>query len=388
MTANDATKGYADMDTVSMQEAAGAFSGRATSLVQSSPNGRLFSVVLHLRALEAAEIPATGGHLSHALFLSLIEGVDPALAARLHDEPGYRPFTVSALNGPLHPSRERAGYVRLQPGALYWLRFTLLQPEVWQGFMKTVMLATPVTGLPTPRYGAARFGILRVLATLDASAGFGTVQANGVRTAQPPVWAAWPGSCTWSDLAARSGLRQVREVTAVNSHPSNKEGRSGIVRISLRFYSPTAFSLPVRAAIAPTDDNSNNQQPDTDEVSGWSKKGGKRMELWPRPELVFGSLARTWTLYSPLLLPVGRDDLERMVASEVVVSRYDLQTQMLQFPRHKQVGFVGNVVYECMEGGKLAPILETLADFALYAGIGYKTGMGMGQARRVVGEGA
>ena len=59
----------------------------------------LYSVVLELSAANTATIPATMGHLAHGLFLDLVKQVDSALSARLHDEPGYRPFTVSPLSG-------------------------------------------------------------------------------------------------------------------------------------------------------------------------------------------------------------------------------------------------------------------------------------------------
>jgi CRISPR-associated endoribonuclease Cas6 len=56
----------------------------------------------------------------------------------------------------------------------------------------------------------------------------------------------------------------------------------------------------------------------------------------------------------------------------------------LQFDRFAQKGFVGMVTYEVKRGTpELAHIVNALADLALYAGVGYKTTMGMGQCRRV-----
>jgi CRISPR-associated endoribonuclease Cas6 len=49
-----------------------------------------------------------------------------------------------------------------------------------------------------------------------------------------------------------------------------------------------------------------------------------------------------------------------------------------------QVGFVGRVTYGLMAENEAARCqLNTLADFAFYAGVGMKTAMGMGQCRRV-----
>jgi CRISPR/Cas system endoribonuclease Cas6 (RAMP superfamily) len=56
---------------------------------------------------------------------------------------------------------------------------------------------------------------------------------------------------------------------------------------------------------------------------------------------------------------------------------------MLQFPKHKQVGFVGRCTYLVRGADPLAPLLETLAAFAFYSGVGMHTTHGMGQVRWV-----
>lgn len=355
--------------------------------------GRLFSVVVQLRPTQGATVPATGGHLSHALLLSLISQVDPALATALHDQANYRPFTVSALNGPMRRVVERPGHMRLQPNALYWLRFTLLESRVWSGFMNRLLVQSD---LPSIRYGEVHFSILRVISSPAPSPVPAASAYHLPRASQSNSWAGWAQHSTWTELAAR--------VEKYDEAPSRAGAKRGKVKIAFRFYSPTAFSLstkrpdtsgveidaqdsglfnPLDLPGAVTQDSSLITKETAEEQPGWSQDGGKRMEIWPRPELVFGSLARTWSLYSPLALSVGREDLAWMVTEGVIVNRYELRSQMLQFPKHKQVGFTGDCIYECAEDTKLAPILEMLADFALYAGIGYKTTMGMGQARRL-----
>ncbi|HCE18257.1 MAG TPA: CRISPR-associated protein Cas6 [Anaerolinea thermolimosa] len=85
----------------------------------------LLSLVLVLRpeAAPGRALPAWWGAAAHALLLSAVRQVNPELAARLHDEQGPRPFTVSTLMG--------AGAHRaLDPSRLYTLRFTALQAEV------------------------------------------------------------------------------------------------------------------------------------------------------------------------------------------------------------------------------------------------------------------
>ncbi len=367
---------------------------------------RIFSVVLQLQPTESTEIPATGGHFAHALFLSLVAQVDPVLATELHDRPDYRPFTVSALNGPLVPSKERTGYVRLQPQSIYWLRFTLLDARLWGSFMGRLLLSGD---LPQLHIGPAHFAVRRVMSAPEHSGTVpGPASGQDHRQSRRGPWEGWACNCRWSEL-----VRAVEHRQRPALHSPSADGR---MRIGLRFYSPTAFSLSAHT-LGPdpsrlqsgrgTSDDEDDSDPDTADPGtligpehlqeksqgrsflpltvqpGWGRFGGKRMEVWPRPELVFGSLARTWGLYSPISLPLDRDELVAMAADAVVMSRYELRTQMLQFPRHKQVGFVGYVIYECMAGGPLAATLDLLADFALYAGVGYKTTMGMGQTRRM-----
>lgn len=74
----------------------------------------LYSIILELNATRTTTIPASMGYQVHALFLDLVRQVDPVLSARLHDEPEYRPFTVSMLSG----ADVRDGMAFLQAGKL------------------------------------------------------------------------------------------------------------------------------------------------------------------------------------------------------------------------------------------------------------------------------
>jgi len=133
--------------------------------------------------------------------------------------------------------------------------------------------------------------------------------------------------------------------------------------VTLDFRSPTAFSFGQRA---------------------W----GKQFHVLPDPRLVFGSLARTWRAFAPPEFAFDPREVERYAADHVVIQRMEgLQTRMLHFRRHPQVGFVGQVTYRLMDKGDGAEgwrqRLNALADFAFYGGVGYKTTMGMGQCVRV-----
>lgn len=149
----------------------------------------------------------------------------------------------------------------------------------------------------------------------------------------------WAGYSSWTELAARA--RPELELT-------------------LDFVSPTAFSFG-------------------------QKEWGKKIVVLPDPELVLDSLARAWNTFAPAPVQVERPALQAYLAEYGVIKQIDnLRTQMLAFTRAPQVGFVGRVTYGLMGENEIARTqLAMLADFAFYAGVGYKTTMGMGQCRRV-----
>lgn len=265
----------------------------------------LYSLVLDLRAQHAATLPATMGHQAHALFLDLIRQGDPALAARLHDEPNYRPFTVSPLLG--IPVQD--GQVRLRSGHACSLRFTLLDGgPLWEHLITRFL----VTQTPTLRLGAAEFLLGQVRAT----------------PGNDPT--GWAGYTDWPTLAA----------TPARPY------------LTLRFASPTAFNF-----------------------------GDKRFILFPEPLPVWDSLLRVWNLYAPPPLQIDKAPLREFITRAVVVADYELHTTRLQYPNHIQKGFVGTCTYRVQEQDALAAQITALAEFARYAGIGYKTTMGMGQVR-------
>ncbi|NJL54927.1 CRISPR-associated endoribonuclease Cas6 [bacterium] len=97
----------------------------------------------------------------------------------------------------------------------------------------------------------------------------------------------------------------------------------------------------------------------------------------PAPEAVFRSLWRRWNCYSGI--PFDEEILEC-----VYPSFFDIRTELVADSRSKFIGCVGTVVYQLL--GEVAPAavrqLNALADYALYAGVGRKTPMGMGMVRR------
>ena len=104
--------------------------------------------------------------------------------------------------------------------------------------------------------------------------------------------------------------------------------------------------------------------------------------LFPLPVSVFGSLYRKWQAFSGIPLDEGLLDF---VEECVVAERYSLKTRVVRYGQEYQLnGFVGRCRYRILrEDERKVRELNLLADFALFAGVGQKTTMGMGQARRM-----
>ena len=112
-------------------------------------------------------------------------------------------------------------------------------------------------------------------------------------------------------------------------------------------------------------------------------KADKLHILFPEPRNVFRHLREKWEAFSIAPLPEP-EALTAFVERHVEVSRYRLETGVLYADAYKLIGFVGHCTYHVREHDPTyLAALNTLADFALYAGVGMKTTQGMGQARRV-----
>lgn len=109
---------------------------------------------------------------------------------------------------------------------------------------------------------------------------------------------------------------------------------------------------------------------------------GRRNIAFPSPELVFGSLLTKWNSFSEIKID---SNLLDSVKDDVLVSRYKLETRMLNYRKYQELGFIGTCDYE-INGRVSADTLRQLnavADFAFFSGVGAKTTMGMGQVRRI-----
>jgi CRISPR-associated endoribonuclease Cas6 len=111
------------------------------------------------------------------------------------------------------------------------------------------------------------------------------------------------------------------------------------------------------------------------------KTGGTSYPL-PSPELVFGSLQDRWTRFSSVPLPT---DVKAAALAGLEIEAYTLRTQRVSFERAGRGvfnGFVGQVTYRLTTGDTaLKQAVSALARYALYAGVGVRTTMGLGQAQ-------
>jgi len=104
---------------------------------------------------------------------------------------------------------------------------------------------------------------------------------------------------------------------------------------------------------------------------------GKYDSALPTRECVFQSLLHRWNRYSGMTFPETLIDF-------LFPSFFDIRTELVNYSDSKWAGCVGTIGYRILGDADAVAIkqLNTLADFALYSGIGRKTPMGMGMVRR------
>jgi len=110
------------------------------------------------------------------------------------------------------------------------------------------------------------------------------------------------------------------------------------------------------------------------------RSDGKHVPV-PMPEWVFGSLREKWNAFAPVALP---DEVRRFAAECLALSRFDLRTYSLPLKEGLRIGAVGRATYTALNTDRYwLSLINLLADFALFAGVGAGTTMGLGQCRRV-----
>ena len=158
-------------------------------------NVSVHSVVLVFCPENDATIPTMMNNQTHAMVLNLVRQFNPGLSARLHDEPGYRPFTVSPLRG----LAISGGHVILRRDRQCYVRLTIFDGgSLWHQLCTHHLEAGPVY----VQLGNSVLQLTRILSTPD----------------KDPT--GWVRTTDWQTLF---------------THPAKQS-------LTLHFASPTAFS--------------------------------------------------------------------------------------------------------------------------------------------------
>jgi CRISPR-associated endoribonuclease Cas6 len=316
---------------------------RETIAAPTCPS-RLYAVQLRLRPLRYGTLMPFSGELVHGAFLRWLQSVAPDVADWLHEGQKRRFFTCSSLhfNRPAHAmlrAEQENIHLPLDPEQTYPVRLTLLLGDLFPLFHEALtrfrVILTRANASHVMQLGKQRFQLEDVLITNDDPGG-------------------WTGFTSLSSQVEQAKEAQFdREAT-----------------LTLEFASLTTFSR------------------------GNSKEGyGAHSVLFPLPQLVFQNLLRRWEDIAPPELAgiVQRERLERYLQEDgVIVVNYTLKAHHIHLTARQLRGFIGTCTYQ-LRGPDEQPTAEApltlrqqihlLAQLAFYSGVGYKTAMGLGQAR-------
>jgi len=112
------------------------------------------------------------------------------------------------------------------------------------------------------------------------------------------------------------------------------------------------------------------------------RSAGRTLPL-PLPALVYGSLVEKWNAFAPVAVS---EEVRRFAEECLAISRYRLSTRAIGAKGGSvQIGFVGRCRYIALNQDRYwLGLIQLLTDYAFYAGVGYQTTSGMGQARRAI----
>jgi len=297
----------------------------------------LLSLLLTLQPVETSPndpqrpLPLWWGRAVHALLLDVIRQADDRLAASMHDAP-QSPITnhqsaienhQSAIPNPLRP----------------FTVSTLMGPSTRNGLDANASYHLRLT--------AFREDVVEHLLAAIQPGGMlspgSLVELDYVgfqiQSADPPIenpHSDWSAFTSYQDLSAPYLLAKTQAPRS----------------ITLKFTSPTVF-----------------------------KSGGMHVPI-PLPSLVFGSLLEKWNAFAPIAFP---PETKRYAGECLAISRYQLYTRPVPAKNHGlRVGGLGQITYVTLGYDRYwMSLIATLADFALFSGVGAGTTMGLGQGRRI-----
>jgi CRISPR-associated endoribonuclease Cas6 len=284
------------------------------------------------------------GELVHGAFLHWLRAAAPDVANWLHEGQKRRIFTCSSLqfNRPHHVlfrAEQENIHLPLDPEETYSVRITLLLgdlfPLLHEALTKFRLARQETDTAPLLRIGKQRLLLEELIVTNHDPA-------------------SWTGFTSLPSL-----IEQAQQ---------QRFGREAA--LILDFASLTTFSR------------------------GSSKIGyGMHQVMLPLPLMVFQNLARRWEDIAPpeLVDLVQPERIEQYLQEDgAIIVDYDLKAHHVHFTTHQQRGFIGTCTYQLRgpdeptsrdEPLTVRQQLYLLAQLAFYSGIGYKTAMGLGQAR-------
>jgi CRISPR-associated endoribonuclease Cas6 len=126
-----------------------------------------FSIIINSYPKTDIPVAHVQGPVLQAMFLSLIQAGDPAISTRLHDEPGYRPFTLSSLGIYDEISHFQGFWLprdkMLKSGTACYLRVTFLEDALFPIFSRYFLDKSE----PTFVLGETEFVVTDVLSTSE-----------------------------------------------------------------------------------------------------------------------------------------------------------------------------------------------------------------------------
>jgi CRISPR-associated endoribonuclease Cas6 len=299
--------------------------------VRTLPNNKKMPHSLILNLLSVAPIPAqflTGRHL-HALFLKLVQAVDPDLSAYLHDRATEKAFTLS----PFQLNRKDPDRISIQQQQKrVWPSTgrTTSQAIQWE-YKQAIRENTPIWWRISLLDDSSFDRLTQLWQQLNFDRpwhlGPTDIYITNILT-EPQPDRPWVDYCTYTELFDRASETQRQ--------------------ISLIFCTPTNFRQGIYDSAMPT------------------------------RESVFSSLANRWNKFSTRTI-------EPNFTESIFPSFFEIRTEVSTDSRSKFIGCVGEIGYRIMGdvGADTIKQINALADFALYSGVGRKTPMGMGMTRRI-----
>lgn len=143
----------------------------------------LGSFYIHLRPLTPARTDRHVGRWLNGLLYHLVEALDAALAAELHEQLTLKPFTVSGLLGPL---REEGHAAYAMPDQTHRVRYTVLGPALLQALSQSPL--SRYLEQRTLTIGQRDFELLRVeMAPHSTSPWLGTTSYEALHTQPRPT---------------------------------------------------------------------------------------------------------------------------------------------------------------------------------------------------------